>query len=659
MAIAKMKKIMLIAPNRIQEELLEAVQELQALEVVPLQDGQAHLQANRTPSGELQALQKQKDAIGQSLQFLNTKVKQPSTWSKLRTRKETLTLKELEEKVASYDVPSLIQRVTDYQQQLRHYEEEAHELREKEALLRQWSSLDFHPKAIFQQSVTKTKMGTIPQASDNSYVNLLKESELVVVTEVYHSREEIGVFVTYPRSHDYEVKDLLAAAHFSITWYAFDEAPKEALQSNLARQQAVAQERLETLHALKEETELYYQLQLASDVCANDEAREAAKELLYSGNHLVCLEGYLTETTIQTVREQLQVHSLTPQVALVEVEIPESDYETVPTVLKNHKLIAPFEMLIEMYGLPKYGDVDPTPATAPFYLVFFGMMAADIGYGLILWLGTFAALKLFQFDKGTKRNLLFFHLLSYPTMLWGVIFGSFFGMDLPFQPLSLSRDLSTIMVLSIIFGVIQIIVGLTIGAYSNLKKKQYADAITSHIGWLAIIFGIILYIVGGILINQPIVATIGTYVAIIAAVAIVVATILTSENKFGGLAAGLYNLYGISGYVGDVVSYTRLMALAVSGGSIASAFNMLVSFLPPVARFTVGILLIAALHGLNIFLSFLGAYVHGLRLQFVEFYGKFYEGGGRALNPLKTVNDYVQVEPHHLNTQKPGDTPNK
>ena len=106
--------------------------------------------------------------------------------------------------------------------------------------------------------------------------------------------------------------------------------------------------------------------------------------------------------------------------------------------------------------LPKYGELDPTPYTAPFYLVFFGMMAADLGYGALLWLGTFIMLKFFHFDKGMKRNLKFFHLLSYPVMIWGIIFGSAFGADLPFQPLSLSKDLITIMILSIISGLFKL-----------------------------------------------------------------------------------------------------------------------------------------------------------------------------------------------------------
>ena len=119
---------------------------------------------------------------------------------------------------------------------------------------------------------------------------------------------------------------------------------------------------------------------------------------------------------------------------------------------------------------------------------------------------------------------------------------------------------------------------------------------------------------------------------------------IQSKSKIQGLASGAYNLYGITGYIGDLVSYTRLMALGISGGSIAAAFNMLVSYMPPIARFSVGILLMVVLHGLNIFLSLLSAYVHGARLQYVEFFGKFYEGGGRAFRPLKTEEKYVNIK---------------
>ena len=649
MAIAKMNKVMLIAPTDKQNDLLDAIQELQSLEVTSLEQAKELFAENSIALQEadadgINALQQKFEGIHAAIAFVEKNQKQPSLIQKLKTPKEQFTLSELQKEVQSWDADALVEHVESIRTTLRKKDEKLKELREKEALLRKWSVLDFYPKDIFKHPYTKTKMGTIPQATDNAYLEGLKQSELISVHEVYHTREEIGLLVTYPRKAQQAAKEELAKAHFSIVWYAFEEAPSVELEKNLKAQQAVVEAKKKVLEDLQEEKDILRQLQLSAEVTYNELQKEQAKNELVNGQHVFVLQGWLTTKAVDAVEVQLKDKLGEGEYVFLPLEIAEEEYEEVPTVLENNAFLQPFENLTEMYGLPKYGELDPTPYTAPFSLVFFGMMAADLGYGALLWLGTFIMLKFFHFDKGMNRNLKFFHLLSYPVMIWGIIFGSAFGADLPFQPLSLSKDLITIMILSIIFGVIQIMVGLSLGAYSNLKKKAYVDAYTSHLGWLAIITGIILYVLGSMVLNISWIATIGSSIAIIAAVAIVVVTVLTSENKWGGLASGLYNLYGISGYVADVVSYTRLMALAVSGGSIASAFNMLVGFLPPVARFTAGIFLIVALQGLNIFLSFLGAYVHGLRLQFVEFFGKFYDGGGHALKPFKTYEKYVDIK---------------
>ena len=649
MAIAKMSKVMLIAPTDKQNDLLDAIQELQSLEVTSLDQAKELFTENsialqEVDTEEMNALQQKFEGIHAAIAFVEKNQKQPSLIQKLKTPKEQFTLSELQKEVQTWDADALVEHVESIRTTLRKKDEKLKELREKEALLRKWSVLDFYPKDIFKHPYTKTKMGTIPQASDNAYLEGLKQSELISVHEVYHTREEIGLLVTYPRKAQQAAKEELAKAHFSIVWYAFEEAPSVELEKNLKAQQAVVEAKKKVLDDLQEEKDLLRQLQLSAEVTYNELQKEQAKNELVNGQHVFVLQGWLTTKAVDAVEVQLKDKLGEGEYVFLPLEIAEEEYEEVPTVLENNTFLQPFENLTEMYGLPKYGELDPTPYTAPFYLVFFGMMAADLGYGALLWLGTFIMLKFFHFDKGMNRNLKFFHLLSYPVMIWGIVFGSAFGADLPFQPLSLSKDLITIMILSIIFGVIQIMVGLSLGAYSNLKKKVYTDAYTSHLGWLAIITGIILYVLGSMVLNISWIATMGSSIAIIAAIAIVVVTVLSSENKWGGLASGLYNLYGISGYVADVVSYTRLMALAVSGGSIASAFNMLVGFLPPVARFTAGIFLIVALQGLNIFLSFLGAYVHGLRLQFVEFFGKFYDGGGHALKPFKTYEKYVDIK---------------
>lgn len=209
--------------------------------------------------------------------------------------------------------------------------------------------------------------------------------------------------------------------------------------------------------------------------------------------------------------------------------------------------------------------------------------------------------------------------------------------------MSTTDDVNTILVLSVIFGLIQILVGLFLAAKEHIKRKDYVDAINDGFAWQGILVGVVLLLLGSMIVKNPIFVYLGAGLAILSALCILVIPIFQSSSKVKGAAKGAYNLYGLTGYIGDLVSYTRLMALGISGGSIGAAFNMLVAFMPPAARFSVGILLIIALHALNMFLTLLSAYVHGARLQYVEFFGKFYTGGGRAFDPLKTAEKYVNI----------------
>lgn len=648
MAIAKMKKVMLVAPNQLKDELLNAIQELQNLEFIesPIEEDMDET-IFLSSSDERQDLIKEKEdfhtLLEDSLSFLKRNQPQVSFIQKYKNPREEYRLDELSSKVADFTIDEKLQLVKDYQKRTTDLENERKDLLDKEELLRKWEGLYFHPNELAHQQYTKTILGTIPQTVDNQYRKVLDNSELIFVNEIFHTRDEVGVLLTYSRKDRELIKEDLIQAHFTRFRYPFKQSPKVELRSVLDRQKSLALELSDVKKEIAKDQDTAYQLQLASEVAYNELEKERSKELFLTTNHLFIMEGWLKEKDVEQVRNQLSNRIPSAEYAFFEQEIDQEEFDKVPISLENHKFVAPFESLVGMYGLPKYGELDPTPFMMPFYMTFFGLMAADVGYGILLWLGTYAMLRFLHLDKGFKKNIQFFHALSYPTIIWGLVFGSFLGFDLPFRILSLSTDMTTLMLMSIIFGVIQIMLGLALGAYTNVKKKDYVNAYLNHIGWLLIFIGGISYVLGSMVIHQPLLAQVGMWLAIVAAVVIVLVSVFASKNKAAGLASGLYNLYGVSGYVGDMVSYTRLMALAVSGGSIASAFNLLVGFLPPIARFTVGLLLFIALHALNIFLSFLGAYVHGMRLQFVEFFGKFYEGGGRAFNPFKTYEKYIYI----------------
>ena len=176
------------------------------------------------------------------------------------------------------------------------------------------------------------------------------------------------------------------------------------------------------------------------------------------------------------------------------------------------------------------------------------------------------------------------------------------------------------------------------------RQGQRASSYVDGYAWAMMLIGLAIYVLGSIVFSIPLVTQIGIGLALINVAGIIVVSTISSKNKALGFGLGLYNLYGVTGYVGDIVSYTRLMALGVASANIAMAFNLIVGYLPPLFRFTIGVVLIIALQAMNLALSFLSAYVHSSRLQYVEFFGKFFEGGGKPLTPLKTLEKHIWLK---------------
>ena len=299
-----------------------------------------------------------------------------------------------------------------------------------------------------------------------------------------------------------------------------------------------------------------------------------------------------------------------------------------------------------MYSYPKYNEVDPTPLLVPFYLVFFGMMVADAGYGLVMLIASFCAMKFIKLTKKNEDFARFFFYLSFPTIFFGFIYGSFFGDAVKIPGLiDPSRDINTILGMSIVLGVIQIFFGLGIKAFVLIKAGKKRDAFYDVGAWLITLISIGL-LAGSIMLKWP---PIMKYVSIggliLGSVVIVLTGGRTEKTKGAQIGQGLYALYGITGYVSDLVSYTRLMALGLAGGSIAGALNMLIAQLPQgIVAIIIGPIIFVLAHVFNLLLGLLGAYVHTARLQYVEYFSKFYEGGGKPFTPFKSSEKYINLK---------------
>lgn len=400
---------------------------------------------------------------------------------------------------------------------------------------------------------------------------------------------------------------------------------EEAELSEAARVQAGARDDLELLHD--------YYLTAAAKL-------ESMQRLLSTGR-LFVLQGYVPAHMGEGVKRALE-EAFSVSVELS--EIPEG--EPAPVALHNRNFLRPYESIVEMFSLPSStGDIDPTPVMGPFYAFFFGVMLSDAGYGLLMALICLFMLYRLKVE-GTMRSMLRIFLQgSVAAIVFGLLFGSFFGdllgtlsgerIRFPMLWFDPMEDPVKLMVASVVFGAVHIFAGMGVKFYMLWRTGARFKAFVEVVPWYCILIGLALMGLG---------LPGGNILALAGAGLILLFSATGQRNPVKRVFSGLWTLYGITGYVGDLLSYTRILALTLATSVIAMVVNILASLMGSGPVGIVFCLLVMLLgHGLNLALSALSAYVHATRLQYVEFFGKFYEGGGRRFEPLRIHTRFTRV----------------
>ncbi|RHE65092.1 V-type ATP synthase subunit I [Streptococcus gordonii] len=647
MAISQMRQLSLLLPKELLDQLLFYLQGLESVQIHDLRQEEDWQEAFEQalvgrPVQELsqQDLLSRQEKLERLIAELEPFMPKKKLLESLKEEPLELSFAVLEQAGKARDEGALLEGISKQLKVLQEAKDQIEADRLEVAALEKWEPLELTPQAAATFSHLGALIGTIPNTDDDALRLTLGAHPDLKFQEVFTDDTEHGVLIFYKAGSLEEVRKVLKEYGFKPFEYDHAELPAERvaqLKANIRQQKAVAGAMTKSLAASKNELD---QLKVQLDYLCNLSSRQESKNQLASTQNLASLEGWIESNQVQALETCLTEQF--GQSILIQVrEIREDEEDKVPTKLKNNALVEPFELVTEMYSLPKYGDKDPTPVVSLFYFVFFGMMVADIGYGLLLFVGTSLALHFLHVKAGLAKNLRFFRLLGVAVIIWGLVYGSFFGFELPFALISTSSDAMTILVISVVFGFVTVLAGLFLSGLKNIRLKDYAEAYNAGFAWVLILLGLLLLALGNFFPSLAFAAMIGQWLAIINALGILAVSIVSAKS-LAGLGSGLFNLYNVSGYVGDLVSFTRLMALGLSGASIGSAFNLIVSLFPPVARFSIGILLFIALHLVNMFLSFLSGYVHGARLIFVEFFGKFYDGGGKPFTPLKPSEKYVQ-----------------
>ena len=464
------------------------------------------------------------------------------------------------------------------------------------------------------------------------------------------------------------VYETLRKLDFSHAGVSSDKAPAEQLNDIMKELDEKQAEIEETQKAIIELAEYKEELLLLQDYeRARADKYEVIGQLAQSKNVFI-LTGYIPQKDIEKLESDLVKNY---QIA-IEYENP-SDDEDVPILLKNNWFARPLEGVLEGFSLPGKGEVDPTMAMALFYYMLFGIMLSDAGYGLILTLACGFALFKFRktMDPSLKNSITMFFYCGISTVFWGFMFGSFFGdiidvvasvyfgvtdltvlKPLWFMPMDKPMAMLTF---SMALGLVHLMFGLVMKVIQLVRQRDYIAIIYDALSWFCLVISCTVLLLSMDMIASsfnlnitipPLVVKIFTVIALISVVIIIATNGRESKNPFKRFLKGLYALYGITGYLSDVLSYSRLLALGLATGVICNVVNKMASMAggTGIVGTVIFVVILLVGHALNIAINVLGAYVHTIRLSYVEFFGKFYEGGGRSFKPFNMNTKYYNVK---------------
>ena len=667
MAIVEMRRLSIYSTKNNRKKILEFLQEIGAMEIDEIQSDDIPFEKMDT-SGERIRFQKIADEFDHVIELLGKY--DDSKKPLLNLENDVITpeeFREIEKNRRQYY--SQAKDVLELEKSIFESKATITRKQNKIATLSPWSKLDI-PLNSEKTKTTKILIGTFPDIiSEERLAEIISEGlgdDIPVTSEILYSENQItNVCVVAYNSVADQVEENMRSCGFSKLPFLSHRIPVKAIEKR-ENDIKIEEKNIEDAEEkIKGFVDLIPKFKIAADYFRTRSEKYRVLGTLPQSNKVFFLQGWVEAAQAESISKLLEEK----YGAVVEID---QDDEAAPIKLKNNHFSESSEGVLESYGLPTHGRVDPTFVMSLFYVFFFGMMLSDAGYGIIMALGcAIVLLKFPRMASGTNKMLRLFFWCGLSTTFWGFMFGGFFGdaidvvahtffgvpettqvlKPLWFAPL---ENPMRLLIWCMLFGMIHLYAGLGMKGYEYLKNKDIVGFISDVLAWYMFLTGLVLMLlptqifasIAQMEFNFPDWLGVLSKVITIAGMAIIILMSGRANKNWGlRIALGAYDIYGVTGWLSDVLSYSRLLALGLATGVIASVINsMAIMQGKTVIGIIVFILVFIVGHTLNIAINLLGAYVHTNRLQYVEFFGKFYDAGGEPFRPFKSNNKYIEIK---------------
>ena len=657
MAIVNMNKISIIGLNNIKTELIKEIMDLGVVEISS--------QDSKLTDPEWTSCVKKDGNENEVINFdvkisrinevLNSLEKYDKSKRPLFNTRKSISSDEFNKALQNSDyVYETISNVHELNKSLNELHSEENKIEAAILSLKPWVRYDI-PLNVTETKYTSIIIGAIPNIADIEKLKseLLQKNDRCYINLIDSDKDQYYFSFICLTNEKEEIYDLLKQYGFNaVTFKDLNDTAAENIMQyeNSLKDISVKKESIDKniteLVTFKEEIQLFY------DYLIIERDKNKILSNMLRTDATFYIEGWIPEVSKDKVQIVLDENG-----CWYEFKKPEEG-EDFPILLNNSSFAGPFESITELYSLPAPSNMDPTTIMTPFYILFFGMMLGDVGYGLLMSIGCFVVLKKYDIEGTLKKMLKVFFYCGLSTIFWGAMFGSWFGdgviagakvlfnvdLNLKYLWLNPLEEPMTVLMVSFVMGLIHLFTGMGMKAYMLIRDGHPWEAFFDVGLWYLFIIGPILWLAGDIVMPGSALPVIGKWMTIASAAGLVLTQGRAKSNIIGKFTSGILSLYGITGYLGDVLSYSRLLALGLATGVISSVLSIIGSMggsgiigkLLFIVVFTFG-------HVLNFAINGLGSFVHSARLQYVEFFGKFYDGGGDSFNPLFKKTKYIKI----------------